>query len=38
VTLVRSRNGNVLYGVASDPATEANVMLKIERDSRPEAP
>jgi hypothetical protein len=38
VTLVRSRNGNVLYGVASDPATEANVMLKIERDGRVEAP
>ena len=38
VTLVRSRNGNVLYGVASDPATEANVMLKIERDGSREAP
>ena len=38
VTLVRSRDGNVLYGVASDPATKANVMLKIERDSRQEAP
>jgi len=38
VTLVRSRNGNVLYGVANDPATEANVMLKIERDGSGEAP
>jgi hypothetical protein len=30
VTLVRS--GNTLYGVATDPATQANVMLKFERD------
>jgi len=32
VTLVRSGNGNVLYGVAHDPTTGANVMLKFERD------
>jgi hypothetical protein len=30
VTLVRS--GNTLYGVASDPASQANVMLKFERE------
>jgi hypothetical protein len=33
VTLVRS--GNTLYGVAVDPATQANVMLTIERDVGP---
>jgi hypothetical protein len=32
VTLVRSGNGNVLYGVAHDPTTGANVRLKFERD------
>jgi hypothetical protein len=30
VTLVRS--GTTLYGVASDPASEGNVMLKLDRD------
>jgi len=34
LTLVRS--GNTLYGVAGDPAAEANVMLKFERDDRRE--
>jgi len=32
VTLVRTRDGKVLYGVANDPASETNVMLKFERD------
>jgi len=32
LTLVRTRDGKVLYGVANDPASEANVMLKFERD------
>jgi hypothetical protein len=32
LTLVRTRDGNVLYGVAHDPAPETNVMLKFERD------
>jgi len=32
LTLVRTRDGKVLYGVANDPASETNVMLKLERD------
>ena len=32
LTLVRTRDGKVLYGVANDPASETNVMLKFERD------
>jgi len=38
LTLVRTRDGNVLYGVANDPASEENVMLKFERDGSPQAP
>src|SRR5262249_44905920 len=34
LTLVRTRDGKVLYGVANDPASETNVMLKLERDGR----
>jgi hypothetical protein len=36
LTLVRS--GDTLYGVASDPAFEANVMMKLDRDVRRAAP
>jgi hypothetical protein len=32
LTLVRA--GNTLYGVAADPASEENVMLKLDRDAR----
>jgi hypothetical protein len=32
LTLVRTRDGKVLYGVANDPGAELNVMLKLERD------
>jgi hypothetical protein len=38
VTLVQSRNGDVLYGVANDPAAEVNVMLKFDRDGAQQAP
>jgi hypothetical protein len=38
VTLARSRNGDVLYGVANDPAAEVNVMLKFDRDGGQQAP
>ena len=30
--LILARSGDTLYGVAVDPATEANVMLKLDRD------
>jgi hypothetical protein len=32
------RSGDTLYGVASDPAFEANVMMKLDRDVRRAAP
>jgi hypothetical protein len=39
VTLVRTRDGNVLYGVANDPAQgETPVMLKFERDNSQQSP
>jgi len=38
VTLVRSRNSDVLYGVANDPGSEVNVMLKFDRDGSQQAP
>jgi len=32
VTLVQSRKGDVLYGVANDPTAEVNVMPRFDRD------
>ena len=38
LTLARSEGGNVLYGVAHDPAIESAVMLKFDRDGSQNAP
>jgi len=38
VTLVRTGDGNVLYGVANDPGSESHVMLKFERDGSRQSP
>lgn len=38
LTLVRTDGGDILYGVAHDPATESRVMLKFDRDGGQNAP
>jgi len=38
VTLARSRDGNVLYGVASDPGSLSHVMLRFDREGSQQTP
>jgi len=38
VTLVRTRDGKVLYGVANDPGSESHVMLKFDRAGSRQSP